>query len=156
MLATFRAALGELGARGGEVEAVSSAYRTEPLLPPGEPPGSMPAYWNAACRLRTSLEPLNLLELLKQLEREAGRKQRQRWGARELDLDLLLYGDRRLSLPGLEVPHAAMHQRVFVLRPLCDIAATEEVPGLGARVEELLRRCGDREAGIIEVRERWR
>ena len=52
----------------------------------------------------------------------------------------MLQSGWRLSLPGLEVPHAAMHQRVFVLRPLCDIAATEEVPALGARVEELLRR----------------
>jgi 2-amino-4-hydroxy-6-hydroxymethyldihydropteridine diphosphokinase len=96
-----------------------------------------PDYVNAAARLRTALEPADLLDALQRIETRFGRVRSHRNAPRTLDLDLLLYGSRIVRGPGLQVPHPRMHERAFVLRPLADIDATLMIPGR-ATVRELL------------------
>jgi 2-amino-4-hydroxy-6-hydroxymethyldihydropteridine diphosphokinase len=101
---------------------------------------AQPDFVNAVAELSTLLRAQALLEQLLRIERAAGRdrdRQTERWGPRALDLDLLLYGDSVIALPGLCVPHPHLHQRAFVLVPLAEIAPTALVPGRG-RVDTLL------------------
>jgi 2-amino-4-hydroxy-6-hydroxymethyldihydropteridine diphosphokinase len=89
---------------------------------------------NAVVAVRTALGPRALLAALQSIERDQHRRrdgERPRNAPRTLDLDLLLYGRRRLRVPGLTVPHPRMHERAFVLRPLTDIAAVATIPGRG-------------------------
>jgi 2-amino-4-hydroxy-6-hydroxymethyldihydropteridine diphosphokinase len=117
----------------------SSLYRTEPL---GEP--AQPWYVNAVVELRTVLGPLPLLARLQALERRAGRAEpRARMAPRTLDLDLLLYGDRVLELPGLRVPHPSLAERRFVLAPLCQLAPGVRDPRSGRTVRDLLASLDD-------------
>jgi 2-amino-4-hydroxy-6-hydroxymethyldihydropteridine diphosphokinase len=93
-----------------------------------------PDYVNAVAALRTELGPGALLRHLHTIERRHGRRRRNglRNAPRTLDLDLLLFGRRRLAQPRLTVPHPRMHERAFVLRPLLDIAPAATIPGRGA------------------------
>ena len=94
----------------------------------GGPP--QPDFLNAVATGRTLLAPLELLRLLKRLEAEAGRlPSGEANGPRPLDLDLLLYGDRRIDLPELVVPHPRLAERRFVLAPLADLASRPRRPG---------------------------
>ena len=143
-LGALRAAVAALDAHGAiDVLAASAVYRTEALVPPGADP--QPDHLNAAVRLRTALAPHALLDVLRAIERAAGRDpSAPRWSPRPLDLDLLLYGARRIATDRLTVPHPALAVRRFVLAPLADVAASRAVPGLGATVAELLAACPDR------------
>jgi 2-amino-4-hydroxy-6-hydroxymethyldihydropteridine diphosphokinase len=97
-----------------------------------------PAFLNAVAELETELAPRALLDRLLEVERELGRtREGPRWGPRTIDLDLLLYGDLRLDEPGLTVPHPRLHERLFVLEPLAELAPDAAVPGHG-RVRSLL------------------
>jgi 2-amino-4-hydroxy-6-hydroxymethyldihydropteridine diphosphokinase len=100
---------------------------------------TQPDFVNAAALLDTTLEPRALLDALLGIERAFGRERRERWGPRTLDLDLLLYADAVIDVPGLHVPHPHLHERAFVLRPLADIAPDAMVPGQGW-VADLLAR----------------
>lgn len=114
--------------RDSSVIAVSALYRSAAIGPAGQPD-----YANAAILLDTQLPPWQLLDELQALEAAAGRVRELRWGARTLDLDLLLYGDQRIHDARLTVPHPEMHRRAFVLRPLQDIwpqAHWSEAPDL--------------------------
>ncbi|HEX5322926.1 MAG TPA: 2-amino-4-hydroxy-6-hydroxymethyldihydropteridine diphosphokinase [Capsulimonadaceae bacterium] len=104
-----------------EIEARSSIYRTEPV---GGPPGQ-PDYLNAAVRVRTGLDPDELLDVCLGIERSLGRVRRTRWGPRPIDIDLLLYGARQIAREGLVVPHPRMRERLFVLAPLAEIAEAD-------------------------------
>ncbi len=115
-------ALGALKARGLNILAVSSVYETEPVGPP------QPDFLNAVCQVETELSPEDLLGALKAIETALGRTPRQRWGPREIDLDLLLYGDEVVDQPGLSVPHPELTRRPFVLTPLAEIAPGLELP----------------------------
>lgn len=96
---------------------------------------------NAAALLETTLPPLELLHALLQLEREAGRERSadgsDRWGPRTLDLDLLLYGDSAIDLPGLHVPHPRLAERAFALVPLVEVAPDAIIPGVGPAAHAL-------------------
>lgn len=81
-----------------------------------------PAFLNGVAELRTGLEPPALLEALKRLETEIGRVPSFRWGPRLIDLDLLLYGERRVETERLTVPHPRILERPFVWEPLAEIA----------------------------------
>jgi len=112
----------------------SPLYLTTPV---GGPP--QPDFLNAVATGRTELAPLDLLRLLKRLEADAGRSPSGRAnGPRPLDLDLLLYGDRRIDLPELVVPHPRLTERRFVLAPLADLLPDLVVPGTGRTVASLL------------------
>lgn len=123
--------------RLGEVVCSSPAIETEPVGPPGQGP-----YLNAACLLRTERTPRDLLDALLAIELAHGRDRSggQRWGPRTLDLDLLLFGSRVIDEPGLTVPHPRLHERLFVLEPLAQIAPDLVVPTLCATVACLLER----------------
>ncbi|MHA7835200.1 MAG: 2-amino-4-hydroxy-6-hydroxymethyldihydropteridine diphosphokinase [Algiphilus sp.] len=106
--------------------ASSALYRSAPMGPP------QPDYCNAVALIETGLAPLSLLQALQALESEAGRSRAgERWCARELDCDLLVYGDHVEQLPGLTLPHPGMAARNFVLLPLAEIAPQLYIPGLG-------------------------
>jgi 2-amino-4-hydroxy-6-hydroxymethyldihydropteridine diphosphokinase len=97
-----------------------------------------PAFLNAVAELDTELTPHALLDRLLDVERELGRvRGGPRWGPRTIDLDLLLYGERTIHEPGFDVPHPRMHERLFVLEPLAELAPDAVVPGHG-KVLELL------------------
>ena len=98
------------------ITSISRLYRSAAIGPEGQPD-----YANAAITLDTLLSPWQLLDELQALELAAGRVRDLRWGARTLDLDLLLYGAQRIQDERLIVPHPEMHKRAFVLRPLQDI-----------------------------------
>lgn len=118
--------------------AASPLYGSAPMGPTDQPD-----YVNAVVQVRTALDPHALLDALQHREAEAGRERAgERWGPRVLDLDLLVYGDRRIDDARLRVPHPGLAERIFVLRPLADLAPALEVPGLG-RVDELLDRIPD-------------
>jgi len=96
---------------------------------------AQPDYVNAVAMLRTALGPGAMLRQLSAIEHRLGRRRapgKRRNAPRVLDLDLLLYGQRRLSGSRLTVPHPRMHERAFVLRPLLDIAPAVTIPGRGA------------------------
>jgi len=134
--ATVAAAFPALaGLPGSRLLASSRLYRT-----PAWGRTDQPDFVNAAVVLETSLPPLELLDALLRIERDAGRVrggEGTRWGPRVLDLDLLLYGDQVLDLPGLQVPHPYLHQRAFVLVPLAEIAPGAAIPGLGTVADAL-------------------
>jgi 2-amino-4-hydroxy-6-hydroxymethyldihydropteridine diphosphokinase len=114
----LRAAIAILGERGVGVEAVSSAYETEPV---GEVL-DQPDFLNAAIRIRTELEPEGLLDLCKQVEAERGRVlDAPRHSPRPLDVDLLLLGNLELSTERLTLPHPEVTSRRFVLAPLLEL-----------------------------------
>jgi 2-amino-4-hydroxy-6-hydroxymethyldihydropteridine diphosphokinase len=136
----LRRALDALRATQGiEWLAVSRIYQTEPVGPP--PQGF---YLNAVAEIETGLEPRDLLERLLQIEVEEGRIRRGvRDEARTLDLDLLIFADRCIDEEGLIVPHPRMHERGFVLEPLCELASQWVHPRSGRTVAELAARVRD-------------
>jgi 2-amino-4-hydroxy-6-hydroxymethyldihydropteridine diphosphokinase len=107
---------------------VSRFYRTQPLGRAWQP-----AYLNAVAWLNTGLQAIDLLDRLQVIESSHGRlRSGYRWGARVLDLDILLFGDSPIDLPRLTVPHYGLAQRDFVVLPLLDIAPNEmQIPGFG-------------------------
>ncbi|HEY2035783.1 MAG TPA: 2-amino-4-hydroxy-6-hydroxymethyldihydropteridine diphosphokinase [Steroidobacteraceae bacterium] len=114
---------------------VSPLYRSKPFGPVPQPD-----FVNAVAGVLTQLDSRALLGELQALERAIGRPaDRQRWGPRIIDLDLLVFGRERRDDPGLTLPHGGIVERNFVLYPLCDLAPDLEVPGLG-RVAELKER----------------
>ena len=158
VLQTFRWALDRLPALGVELREVSPAYQTRPLtLDGGEwsPEAGPPAYWNAVCRVETRLGPHELLEVLHQLEHEAGRERRERWESRVLDLDLLGYGSEVVNEDGLVIPHPANADRRFVLKPLSDLVPDWIEPRHGVSVRTLLERLGNDNGEILSIEHHW-
>lgn len=102
---------------GCELKRVSSWYRSKAIGP-----GEQPDYINAVCALVTRLDAHSLLHEMQIIEKNQGRIREQRWAARTLDLDLLLYGNEHINTPELQVPHPRMCERNFVLYPLFEIA----------------------------------
>ncbi|HEV8695306.1 MAG TPA: 2-amino-4-hydroxy-6-hydroxymethyldihydropteridine diphosphokinase [Lysobacter sp.] len=105
-----------------------------------------PDFINAVAMLETTLPARELLDGMLGIEHEAGRERRadERWSPRTLDLDLLLYGDAVIDEPGLHVPHPHLHERVFALLPLVEIAPDAMIPGVGpARAALAVMETGD-------------
>ena len=113
----------------------SSFYQT-PAIGPGEQPN----YINAVAQLDSQLAPLDLLDLLQSIENQQGRVRTVRWGARTLDLDILLYDQLIENSERLTVPHPRMHERGFVLAPLSEIAPDLCLPN-GENIQQLLANC---------------
>jgi len=113
------------------VSAVSSWYETLPVGP------EQPNYLNGCALLTTSLSPGDLLATLLKIENEFGRVRQERWGARTLDLDILLYDDQVLATERLQIPHPRMRERAFVLVPLAEIAPNWLDPVTGSAIAQL-------------------
>ena len=134
----LRGALSLLGEHGVDVEAVSSVYETEPV---GEIL-DQPDFLNAAVRVATALEPLDLLDACKAIEAEHGRMLGgPRHGPRPLDVDVLLLGDVELDDPRLTLPHPEVTSRRFVLVPLLELDPELALPD-GTRLQSALEGLG--------------
>lgn len=117
------------------IDACSRPWRTPPW---GEP--NQPAFLNIVTRLECGLAPLPLLDALLDIEQRLGRRRNnQRWGPRTIDTDILLYAQRIVRHPRLQLPHPHMHDRAFVLCPLLELNAEVRIPGHGTAAACLSR-----------------
>ncbi len=137
---TLERALAELGKSPLKLVAASAIIASEPWGRKDQP-----VYANAVARIKTRLQPVELLAHLRQIERAAGRERRERWGERTLDLDILDYNGLKLNETAgqstdaqLVLPHPSMHERAFVLQPIQDIAPRWRHPVLGRTARQLL------------------
>ena len=142
----------------------SALYQTEPWeRRPGQPAVPDTWFFNCVVELETSLDPGVLLERLQDVERALGRLRRPgtpeegRFERRELDIDILLYGNRVISGPDhLHIPHLLMHERRFVLHPLADLAPEIEHPVLYQTIRELLEALEDEHQVLMaDLPRRW-
>jgi 2-amino-4-hydroxy-6-hydroxymethyldihydropteridine diphosphokinase len=115
------------------VAITSSFYRSKPVGPQDQPD-----YVNAVVELDTELSASVLLDYLQAIEYEQGRERKVKWGARTLDLDILLFGDEIINDDRLQIPHVEMQNRGFVLLPLNEIFSDCIIPGVGS-VSSLLQ-----------------
>lgn len=153
---TLQRALREIERRGVTVEAVSPLYETAALGAARQPP-----YVNQVALLATSLPAPALLRLLKELERQSGRRGGRPWGARTLDLDVIDYkglkigwskarkGVPRERVRPLVLPHPQLENRPFVLKPLLDVAPDWRHPITKTSAKELWRRVKKRGQGSV-------
>ena len=119
-----------------ECLSVSGLYCSKPLGP-----SDQPDYINAVAKLKTELQPLELLDELQAIEQSLGRKRKaERWGPRTIDLDILLFGNQTIHTDRLTIPHYHMGEREFVLYPLLEIAADLMLPEREA-LKDLVNRC---------------
>jgi 2-amino-4-hydroxy-6-hydroxymethyldihydropteridine diphosphokinase len=103
-----------------------------------------PGFLNIALSVPTVLEPLSLLHTVLQIEADLGRVREEKWGTRLIDIDIILYGDQLIDVPGeLQIPHPEMQNRKFVLQPLQEIASNVVHPQLGQTITELLANLED-------------
>ncbi len=118
---------------GITLKAKSNWYKTKAVGPP------QPDYLNGCISVDVDLDPFKLLEILLEIENKFGRERKEHWGARTLDLDLLLYDDLILNSPTLQIPHPRMIQRAFVLVPLVEIAPDWIEPVSKRAIKELVK-----------------
>lgn len=151
-LTALRTAIGALRRTAGiEFVGASHVYETEPWEgEPGQPPNRSTWYLNCAVVIETTLAPHGLLDHLQQIEGQAGRDrpavtpEAARFTPRPLDIDILFYEDRVISVPDrLHIPHLLLHERAFVLRPLAELAPELEHPTLYRTIRELLDELED-------------
>lgn len=136
-ISQIKSARGAIAATDGISElAFSSLYHSPPMGPQDQPD-----YINAVMACATELSPIVLLHCLQSIEKAYGRiRKNERWGARTLDLDILLYADQIIDLPELTVPHDGLCERSFVLYPLYEIAPQLVIPGKG-KIADLIAHC---------------
>ena len=135
-LAQISKAVRAVGAlKGVKLSRMATIIETAPVGGPPQGP-----YLNTVIEIDTSLSPRELLAGLKGIERQFGRNpSEERWAARPIDLDVLLYDDRVIDKPALRVPHERMHERRFVLEPLAQLAPDAIHPVLKQTIAELNR-----------------
>ena len=114
------------------VSKLSSKIETEPWGM-----SDQPKFINMVIKIETDTEPLELLDIIRNIEMDIGRRPGLRWGPRVIDLDILLYDDRIIKTSHLEIPHPRMCERTFVLKPLSEIAPNTIHPILKKSIREL-------------------
>lgn len=132
----------------GSVSGISSLYETDPVGGPEQPP-----YLNAVVTLDSDLEPGPLLSALHEIEAEAGRVRKERWGPRTLDLDIIASDGPQVEAERLKIPHPRADEREFVLRPLAELWPEADV-GCEATAAQGLRELDDQ--GVDLLRRHWR
>lgn len=130
----------ELLLKTGAVREISFSklYETEPVGFKDQP-----FFINAALKGITDLSPEILLKTCRDIETQLGRTPRAKWHEREIDIDILLYGDEILLKNDVEIPHPRMHERRFVLLPAADVAGEMLHPVFKKSIAELLKECPD-------------
>lgn len=122
-----------------EISKLSSIYETEPVGMP-----DAPLFLNMVAEVRTgSISPTQMMARMLRIEYLLGRKDKNLNVPRTIDLDLLFYGDTRLSTPFLTLPHPRLHLRNFVLIPMSEIAAEFRHPSLKKSISDLVALTGD-------------
>jgi len=128
-----------LSARIGRLESLSGMFESPPW---GYASDS--AYINCCLAIRTSMDPLDLMDIALEIEREMGRtREGSGYSDRIIDVDLLLYGDLVVDHPRLIIPHPRMGLRRFVLVPLAEILPDLRHPVTGQNISEMLESCPD-------------
>ncbi len=131
--ANCKKAINLLEEMGIKVLKLSSLIETEPWGVKEQP-----RFINMAIEAETALEPEDLLNILKTVEAETGRRPGTHWGPRDIDLDILFYGSMVIKTDRLEIPHPGIAERDFVLKPLAEIAPDKVHPVLQKSVKVLL------------------
>ena len=126
---------------------ISAVYETDPVDFVDQP-----RFLNLAACIHTTLEPQELLRLIKSIERKIGRIHRERWREREIDIDIIFYGDYQINSDDLTIPHPRAHLRKFALQPLKEIAPDFQHPVANKTVKQLLDECTDN-SGVIRLEE---
>jgi 2-amino-4-hydroxy-6-hydroxymethyldihydropteridine diphosphokinase len=129
----------ELARRGARIARQSSFYETEPLEIRDQA-----WFLNCALEAETGLTPQQLLEALLEIESEMGRHRSVKFGPRNIDIDILLFGASVVDSPALVIPHPRMAERRFVLVPMNEIAADVRHPVLKKTISELLDATADK------------
>lgn len=127
------------------IEKVSTFYET----PSKGGPKNQPKYLNAVAKIKTALPPLDLLNELKIIESKLKRRKAVRWGPRTIDLDILFYNGLVFINNRLSIPHPLLHKRIFVLKPLSEIAPDFVHPLYKNNIKELLRRLKKNDEKIV-------
>ncbi|WP_187263878.1 2-amino-4-hydroxy-6-hydroxymethyldihydropteridine diphosphokinase [Pontibacter beigongshangensis] len=130
-----------------EVGAITSSSRLYETAAWGKT--DQPAFLNQVLRLRTELQPEQVLLAIHRIEQELGRERVEHWGARVIDIDILFYEDLVLQTQRLTIPHPQLHKRRFTLMPLVELAPELVHPVLQQTVKSLLENCED----ALEVHE---
>jgi len=117
-----------------QVLQVSSFYQTSPAGYTDQPD-----FINAAAKIQTQLDPVELLDFLQQIELSLGKNITVRWGPRSIDLDIVLYDNLIINQGRLQIPHPRMLERAFVLTPLAEIAPEMIHPVMGKTIAELAK-----------------
>ena len=143
-------ALELIGREGGEIIAASSVWETEPWGFEADE-----QFLNMVIVLQTTLEPKVLIQRFRSIEGRMGRKKSGggKYESRIIDLDILFWDDRVISIPGLEVPHPKLHSRRFVLEPLMEVAPETVHPVTGLTVAEMLEFCEDNSGVRLAARQ---
>ena len=136
--AFLNAACVRLDILAGPRVAQSAVYATAPW---GN--ADQPEFLNQVVVLDTLLDPAVLLTTVLAIEKSLGRTRSEKWEPRTVDIDILLYGDRIVHEPGLNIPHPAMAERRFVLTPLAEVAGEIHHPVTGKTISEMLLHCPD-------------
>jgi 2-amino-4-hydroxy-6-hydroxymethyldihydropteridine diphosphokinase len=139
-------ALTEIDATIGKISKKSKIYQTEPW---GEK--EQEDFLNIAVEVETKLKPKKILEKIHEIEKLLDREETYKWGPREIDIDILFYGDEMISEVDLTIPHPFIHERKFTLIPLAEIAPELYHPIMGANIMDLLLECED-QSEVLEFR----
>jgi 2-amino-4-hydroxy-6-hydroxymethyldihydropteridine diphosphokinase len=102
-----------------------------------------PFFLNQILKIRTGLSPSRLLEELNIMENDLGRKRSKRWGPRTIDIDILMYGERIIDTPSLQIPHPRLLDRPFFIRMITELDAEVTDPVTGLRLIDLMRDWGE-------------
>lgn len=126
--------------RVGNIIDLSKVYESTPWRVEGQN-----NYLNQIIKVKTTLLAREVLSTVLNIEKQLGRIRIEKWGERLIDIDIIFYNNSIIETPELCIPHKHLHERMFVLTPLCDIASKMVHPKYNKTIEELLQECNDTE-----------